>query len=267
MASIVFILSTGCVVVAHSRLEREEMSYFIKTSWRRIQCCLLLASFALTACSQPNVNSPTGQQPELKSGDKTEPIIYLALGDSTGIGLGAGNGGGYVDRLLQQIQQLRPGSRLINLSEAGATTNEVNRRISNYSGASPSLVTIGIGVNDVVRGMDETEFASNYEKILERLKKFGAPTVIINVPDFSLAPAIPESMRKQLHDRIQLFNKSIAEIAGRYQLPLVDVYQTSQEIIPAHPEFFSADGFHPSDAGYKFLADKIWPTVQKSING
>jgi lysophospholipase L1-like esterase len=243
------------------------MSYFINTYWRRIQCGLILASFALTACSQHKVNSPAHQPPGFKSGDQTEAILYLALGDSTGIGLGAGNGGGYVDRLLQQIQQLRPGSRLINLSEAGATTNDVNRQLSNYSGASPSLVTLGIGVNDVMQGVDETEFASNYEKILVQLKKFGAPTVIINLPDVSLAPALPESMRKQLHDRILRFNTRIEEIAGRYAVSLIDFYRTSQEILPTHPEFFSADGFHPSDAGYKFLADKLWPTVQTAIKG
>ncbi|MBV9958075.1 MAG: SGNH/GDSL hydrolase family protein, partial [Acidobacteria bacterium] len=74
-------------------------------------------------------------------------------------------------------------------------------------------------------------------------------------------------MKKQLHERTLLFNQRLAELAGRYQLSLIDFYRISQEIIPAHPEFFSADGFHPSDAGYKFLADAIWPTVQKAING
>ncbi|MBV9960015.1 MAG: SGNH/GDSL hydrolase family protein, partial [Acidobacteria bacterium] len=136
-------------------------------------CGLILASCLLAACSQPKPKS-TGQ---------TGPLTYLALGDSTGIGLGAGNGGGYVDRLAQQLQQVRPGTRLINLSEAGATTRDVLRQLSSYAGAAPSLITVGIGVNDVVQGIDETEFTQNYEKILAQLKKFGAPVIIINVPD------------------------------------------------------------------------------------
>jgi lysophospholipase L1-like esterase len=36
-------------------------------------------------------------------------------------------------------------------------------------------------------------------------------------------------------------------------------------LIPAHPEFFSSDGFHPSEQGYEFWAVKMWPSLKEAI--
>jgi len=44
-----------------------------------------------------------------------------------------------------------------------------------------------------------------------------------------------------------------------------DIYTITREQLPAHPEFFSADGFHPSDAGYEMWAEQMWPTLLKMI--
>ena len=54
------------------------------------------------------------------------PIRYLALGDSTGAGIGAKEGG-YVARLFKRIVARRPGSELINECVSGATTSDVLR--------------------------------------------------------------------------------------------------------------------------------------------
>ena len=56
----------------------------------------------------------------------TGPIVYVALGDSTGAGVGAREGG-YVVRLFKHIEERRPGSKLSNLCVSGATTADVLR--------------------------------------------------------------------------------------------------------------------------------------------
>jgi lysophospholipase L1-like esterase len=65
--------------------------------------------------------------------------------------------------------------------------------------------------------------------------------------------------------RIRVFNGHISEIAKRHELLLVDTYDMSREVIPNHPEFFSPDGFHPSDEGYEYWAKMMWPTVKEAI--
>jgi len=84
---------------------------------------------------------------------KPGPITYVALGDSTGSGVGATEGG-YVVRLFKRIATHRPDSKLINLCVSGATTSEVlHDQLDSAVRADPQLVTLGIGINDIGHGL------------------------------------------------------------------------------------------------------------------
>ncbi|HYE65116.1 MAG TPA: SGNH/GDSL hydrolase family protein [Pyrinomonadaceae bacterium] len=195
------------------------------------------------------------------------PITYVAIGDSTGAGVGAKEGG-YVARLFTRLKRERPDSSLVNLCVSGATTDDVLRgQVGPAVAANPTLVTIGIGINDAARGVTAEQFARNYEEIVKRIKaKTNAPIVVTNLPDISHAPAVPAYMRDDARRRITLFNERITETAERHALYVVDAYQATHETIPSHPEFFSGDGFHPSDAGYEYWARAMWPTVKRAIS-
>jgi lysophospholipase L1-like esterase len=200
-------------------------------------------------------------------GLKGGPVVYVALGDSTGVGVGARKGGGYVARLFERIERVRPGSRLVNLCASGATTGDVLRsQAARVGGASPSLVTVGIGINDLTRMSTPEQFAHNFEEIVRRVREqTDAPVVVSNLPDISHAPRVPDFMRADARRAIALFNERIADAAARHRLHLADSYTKSAEVIPAHPEFFSPDGFHPSDEGYEFWAFEMWPTVKRAL--
>ena len=73
-------------------------------------------------------------------------------------------------------------------------------------------------------------------------------------------------MRAQYQRTIDEFNRKLQEIARKYDITVFDVYTITREQLPAHPEYFSADGFHPSDAGYEMWAQQMWPTLEKSIS-
>ena len=202
--------------------------------------------------------------------DKRGQVVYAALGDSTGVGVGANDGGGgYVARLFRRIESVRAGSRLLNLCVSGATTTDVLReQVEPAVQFHPTLITLGIGINDVGREMDEETFARNYEEIVLRLKPTGARLVVTNIPDISLSPVAmitTATARTHYERRIKLFNERIAEIAARHNLLLVDAYAATHETIPAHPDFFSEDGFHPSAKGYETWAEVMWPTVKTAI--
>ena len=70
---------------------------------------------------------------------------------------------------------------------------------------------------------------------------------------------------ESLHLRLEQFNQAIAAIAGRYGVPLVDLYKLSGAMLRAHPEFFSTDGLHPSDLGYAQWAEAMWAVVEQTI--
>ena len=200
---------------------------------------------------------------------RATPIVYVALGDSTGVGVGTRQGGGYPARLLKRIERVRPDSRLVNLCASGATTGDVLRsQVGRVTVERPSLVTLGIGINDLSRNRTVEDFGRDFEAIVRRLREItDAPVVVTNIHDITSAPAVPAFMRDEARRRIELFNQRIAELIARNNLMPVDIYTNSHEIIPAHPKFFSSDGFHPSDEGYEYSTHAMWPVVKEAIAG
>lgn len=219
--------------------------------------CMVLVLFA--ACNRDG-GSPAVSKGviEMKSG----PIVYVALGDSTGSGVGARNGG-YVARLFTRLLEHRPGSELANLCVSGATTDDVVRRqLQSGVEKSPDLVTLGIGINDIGHGLTIEQFAKNYDEILTTLKqKTEAEIVVTNIPDVSSAPRIPASMRAEYQRQIESFNQRLEEIARSHEVTIFDVFTITRRELPSNLQYFSGDGFHPSDEGYELWAEQMWPSI------
>lgn len=227
------------------------------TAGRCLLISLLLAPLLGAGCAGPGATAS----------DRTSPLTYVAIGDSTGIGLGARDGGGYVERLFARITQKRPGSTLINLSAAGATTADaLNKQLPHLDGTRATLVTVCVGVNDLLRGREAKQFAEDYETLISKLRDPGRVIVVTNIPDIASAPALKGKADDSLRLRLEQFNKAIGEVAGRYGVPLVDLYKSSGEVIRSRPEFFSSDGLHPSEVGYAYWADAMWPAVEQAID-
>jgi lysophospholipase L1-like esterase len=227
---------------------------------------LLLFLFYGAACAQ----SGSRQKENMTSMGKDEQraaVVYTALGDSTGVGVGAREGGGYVARLFERIKREHGDARLTNLCVSGATTADVLReQIKPALSSRPNLVTLGIGINDIGHGLSAEQFARNYEEIIKRLKaETSAAIVVTNIPDISFAPVVPLYARESTRRNVQLFNEKVHAIAERYNLIVVDVYTETHRVIPTHPEFFSEDGFHPSAEGYEYWAKTMWPLVKAAI--
>jgi lysophospholipase L1-like esterase len=196
----------------------------------------------------------------------TRPIVYVALGDSTGSGVGAREGG-YVLRLFNRLVKRLPESRLSNLCVSGATTADLVRgQLQRAVELNPDLVTVGIGINDIGHGLTLDQFSKNYEEILSTLREqTRAKIVVTNIPDVSSAPRIPRSLRYEYQQQILRFSQRLEEIAARHGVTVFDVYTITHEELASHPEYFSADGFHPSDAGYELWAMQMWPTIAKVV--
>ena len=219
---------------------------------------LLLIS---TGCNREDVAQRSMGKPMT-----TGPIVYVALGDSTGSGVGARNGG-YVLRLFNRMVERRPGSKLTNLCVSGATTDDLVRgQLERGVAMKPDLVTVGIGINDVGHGLTIDQFARNYEEILSTLRqKTHAQIVVTNIPDISSAPRFPGPMRSGYQQQIIRFNERLEEIAKRHGVTIFDIYAITKDELALHPEYFSSDGFHPSDKGYELWAVQMWPTMARVI--
>jgi acyl-CoA thioesterase-1 len=227
------------------------------TPGRRIFISLLLMPLLGASCARPGATAV----------DRTSPLVYVAIGDSTGIGLGARDGGGYVERLFARIKQKRPGSTLINLSAAGVTTADaVDKQLPRLDGTRATLVTVCVGLNDLLHGREVKQFAENYETLVAGLVKPGRRVVVANLPDVASVPAARGVADESFRMRLRQFNKAIEDVAGRHGLPLVDLYKLSGEMLQSRPEYLSSDGLHPSDLGYARWAEAMWPAVAQAID-
>ncbi len=225
--------------------------------------CVCVFATLLAGCNRDsNVQRTVDMQNPMTTG----PIVYVALGDSTGAGVGAREGG-YVARLFKRILERRPESKLTNVCVSGATTDHVlQSQLDRGVAANPDLVTLGIGINDIGHRLTLDQFSRNYEQILSTLKeKTRARIVVTNIPDISSAPRIPGPVRNEYQQQIIQFNRRLEEIAVRHGATVFDVYTITTQELPSHPEYFSSDGFHPSDAGYELWAEQMWPTLARVI--
>jgi lysophospholipase L1-like esterase len=197
---------------------------------------------------------------------ETSRFTYLAVGDSTGVGVGSSSGG-YVDRLYQRLLPLLPGARLINLCESGAGAADVlESQVPLARRTQASLITLGVGINDVTWQVPDEAFALNLEEIAVALAPLRAPVVLMNIPDLALAPVAARYASSLYERRIEVFNEHVEATAARHHFILADLFGATKRL-GGKASLFSADGFHPSAEGYQEWAAQLWPAVRAAIGG
>jgi lysophospholipase L1-like esterase len=239
---------------------------FHLTRFLRYAVCILfvIATGANCVSTDKNDDNQIGNFKPKKIARNTA-ITYLAIGDSTCIGLGARNFGGYVDRLTNKIRDVNKNLQMIRLCAAGATTADVLKmHESNPKTSSPLIITINIGLNDLIQRVDLADFSRNYERLISILNDKDVYIITSNLPDIALIPAASFFKTEDTAKRLADFNNSIKEIAERNELPMVDLHQISRQAV-SQKELFSADGLHPSDAGYELWAQAMWLEVKEVI--
>jgi lysophospholipase L1-like esterase len=193
---------------------------------------------------------------------------YVALGDSTGVGVGSDNDGGYPERLYQRMKAAGFKAGIMNLAVSGAMTTDLLRGpIHKAIEVRPALITLGIGTNDLWRLVPVGTFEMNLKLIGDALEKTGARVVVSNVIDLSRAPiaamvdALLQLPKAVFVARLMQFNGAIAKLSRRPNFEVVDLFSVvaREKNIDA---IFSGDGFHPSAHGYDRWAEELWPHVE-----
>ena len=192
----------------------------------------------------------------------TGPIVYVALGDSTGAGVGARKGG-YVARLFKRIEERRPGSKLSNLCASGATTDDVVRsqldRWCRYESGSRDCRyrhqrhRSRFDARTVFKKLRRDP--QHAEREDSRADRGDEPSRYFE------RAAHSGPMRSEYQRQIVQFCRRLEEIANRHGVTVFDIYTITKDELPSHPEYFSSDGFHPSDEGYELWATQMWPTI------
>lgn len=174
-------------------------------------------------------------------------LLYVALGDSTAQGIGAGHPQkGYVGLVAKELGQ-RTGKpvRIVNLSKYGARINDAISQqlplLEKLDITNESVVTIEIGANDM-GSFEAGKFETEMNELMAKLPK---QTVISDMPYFG------GGLRKNLEPNVVKANVIIRKLAEKHGLKVADLHQYT-----ARDNWFqnyAIDRFHPSGHSYKTL--------------
>lgn len=210
---------------------------------------LSLGLLMLAACAP--------QSTAASNSSRSKPLVYVALGASDAVGVGAGGPG--LSWVADLAHKLPAGTRLVNLGISGeklqgALIDELPVAVD----AKPDLVTIWLAVNDINARIDPTQYEQNLDTLLTALQQQTHARIAVgNVPDLSLLPAYGSIDPATLKVEVDHWNVIIARQAAQHGATLIDLHARWQDLA-AHPEYVGIDGFHPSAEGYQRLADLFY---------
>jgi acyl-CoA thioesterase I len=217
----------------------------------RVLFFFVLISLTITSCDGKSDGG----------GEADEQILYVAIGASDALGIGAVPlTNGYVFRIRDELGDQSFDVDLRTLAIPGAESDTIRKEVEIFlSGielgifAAPDLVTIWLGANDIIAGVDPGDFESELERIIQQLMEdTSAFIVIANIPDLTQLPRFIENPTDDVTiERINSFNDIIEGLANDFGIPLVDLFSEGF----TDSQVSDADGFHPSNEGHERIAE------------
>src|SRR5438445_428038 len=121
-----------------------------------------------------------------------------------------------------------------------------------------SRYVVGLAVDDLNAKVAPADYAAALRSVVEPLVSRTAARVFVgNVPDLRTVPAYAGTDQTALIARINAYNATITALAAAFagRVTVVDLFTGSGPLVSTIT--VSADGFHPSDAGYALIADRF----------
>jgi lysophospholipase L1-like esterase len=203
--------------------------------------------------------------PRPETGPPGRSLRYVALGDSYTIGTSVGPGERWPDQLVAALDGDPPALELVaNLAVNGYTSADLLwTEVPMLAGLDPEVVSVLIGVNDVVQGVSAAIYGSNVAAILDALgaRLPAGRIVTIGIPDYTVTPAGADyGDPRAKHNGIVASNAIMAELSAARGIAYVDVLDLSLAAAD-DPALVADDWLHPSGAQYWQWVERIAPVV------
>jgi acyl-CoA thioesterase-1 len=196
----------------------------------------------------------------------TIPERFLALGDSFTIGTGTTPDRSFPAVLARIWTERGRTVVLSNPAVNGYTTGDLIREeLPLVASFQPTLVTLLIGANDIVRGSKEDHYRRQLRLIHEGLDADASDARVIALPqpDWSLSPAgSGYGDLAAIARTIERFNEIARDEAGRAGALWVDLFRLMRE--QGRKKMFASDGLHPSPEAYAEWARALATTALAS---
>lgn len=191
----------------------------------------------------------------------TEPIRYLAIGDSYTIGESVPSSDNFPAQL---VDSLKISGRKVNsyniIARTGwTTTNLIDAIAASSYKDTFNLVSLLIGVNNQYQGKDIETYKIEFVQLAERAIKYAGGkkenVFVVSIPDYGYTP-FGKNNQMQISKQIDLFNAANKHLSDSLGLTYYNITPISRRGLK-EPDLVAGDGLHPSAKMYKEWVDLI----------
>jgi acyl-CoA thioesterase-1 len=200
---------------------------------------------------------------------KSDAVRYLALGDSYTIGTGASSRAHNYPSILADRLTKATGRKvgLTNPAVNGFTTLDlIAKELGYVNRLKPQLVSILIGVNDLVQGRTPEQYSASLVQIYDTVAALRLPpgrVVAISIPNWSVVPAARTfGDVTRIRRLTESFNAIAQQEADARGFTWIDITAASTSAWGS-PGWISSDQLHPGDAQYAAWAGVIWEVIRE----
>lgn len=183
--------------------------------------------------------------------------LVIAFGDSLYAGYSLGPNESLAPQLQNALVAAGNPARVQNAGVSGDTTAAGRARLSfvlDNAAEQPALVVLGLGGNDMLRGIGAAETRTNMTAIMDELKRRDIPVVLTGM---LAAPNLGA-------DYGRAFNSIFTDLAKQYGAGL---YPFVLDGVVTDPKLMLPDGVHPTAEGVGIMARAIAPFVAERLPG
>ena len=215
---------------------------------------LIVAIQGLVACGSNPVAENKAQAQETAKVQAYDRLV-VAFGDSLYAGYRLAPNEGLAPQLQAALQADGINARVHNAGVSGDTSAAGKTRLAfvlDNLERKPDLVVLGLGGNDMLRGIKPAETKANMTAMLDELKRRNIPVVLTGM---LAAPNLGQ-------DYGNAFNAIFPQLAKQYDAPL---YPFFLEGVVTDSGLMLPDSIHPNAKGVSRVVEGSSPLVEAAL--
>jgi acyl-CoA thioesterase I len=221
---------------------------------------LLLILQGLSGCGQQSPSTDARQLTTSAPAAAEEVVgtkLVIAFGDSLYAGYRLGPNEGFAPQLQAALKAKGIAAKVVNAGVSGDTSAAGKARLAfvlDGQKRKPDLVVLGLGGNDMLRGISPAQTRANMAAMMNELKGRGIKVVLTGI---LASPNMGPDFAKD-------FNGIFPALAKRHAAPF---YPFFLEGIVTEPSLMLDDGVHPNAKGVARAVSGVEPLVAGALAG
>lgn len=196
----------------------------------------------------------------------TQPIQYLALGDSYTIGQSVDTSDRWPIQLDAKLKDEGFAvERTDIIAQTGWKTSDLLNAIEDTNLEDYNLISLSIGVNNQFSGIPFEVYTSEFDELLGRIiDAAGASRVfVVSIPDYGVTP-FGSNNSETIAQELDEYNEYARLKCDNLNIPYINITEISR-VLGASEGALASDNLHPSGTQYALWVDEMIPTVRELV--